>query len=206
MHSKYTRKKTKNKEEIKNAGKNKKKKTDQKEKETLGVNKYKLESKEIINENLKNNLEETEIISTLDNWIKENCHYEKKENVIKIEEKRESTPLDSKKPLLEVTSIKEYIEYNKNLLKEHKITLNQYLEKIDVDDEKMVQSLNILLESNNHKEFYEKYNFFQFKLKLISRLYFQNKFTQKNLPDSIKKNIIKSDNIKLIFKKNYLML
>lgn len=165
-------------------------------------NKSKGEEEIITSENEEKKVDKDNIISY--NEIIENNEEGNKEEKVKQSQDNGEANIDELRDdnnKKKVTSIKEYIEYNKKLLNEKKITLKQYLERIDVDDEKMEELLNSLLEEKKFKEFYEEYDIFQFKLKLNKRLYYQKYFDEKNLPDSIKKNIITNNNIKLIFQK-----
>lgn len=103
--------------------------------------------------------------------------------------------------IINVQSIKSYILKCKEMLNKKEISLNDYLNKIDIDDKNIKESLHLLLKNNQMKEFYESYAKFQFHLTLKDRLFFQNTFLlNKDLPDSIKKNIIKTESIKEIFK------
>ena len=127
---------------------------------------------------------------------------EKFKKYIKINKRKIIKRKKKKIHFQEATSIKKYIENKKNELKNEKISLNDYLEIIDIDDENIKILLNSLLNENNEKIFLKKYEKYQFRLKLKDRLLYQKYFEQKeNLPESIKKNIIEKDSIKDMFKK-----
>ena len=117
-----------------------------------------------------------------------------------LNKKRKNKNIENNNPI-KFQSIKSYISKCKDILKKKEISLNDYLNKIDIDDKNIKESLHLLLKNNQMKEFYESYAKFQFHLTLKDRLFFQNTFLlNKDLPDSIKKNIIKTESIKEIFK------
>ena len=117
-----------------------------------------------------------------------------------LNKKRKNKNIENNK-IINVQSIKSYILKCKDMLNRNEISLNDYLNKIDIDDKNIIILLNSLLKNNQIKEFYEAYSKFQFHLTLKDRLIFQNTFlSNKDLPDSIKKNIIKTESIKEIFK------
>ena len=117
-----------------------------------------------------------------------------------LNKKRKNKNIENNK-IINVQSIKSYILKCKDMLNRNEISLNDYLNKIDIDDKNIIILLNSLLKNNQIKEFYEAYSKFQFHLTLKDRLIFQNTFlSNKDLPDSIKKNIIKTESIKENFK------
>ena len=136
-------------------------------------NKSKGEEEIITSENEEKKVDKDNIISY--NEIIENNEEGNKEEKVKQSQDNGEANIDELRDdnnKKKVTSIKEYIEYNKKLLNEKKITLKQYLERIDVDDEKMEELLNSLLEEKKFKEFYEEYDIFQFKLKLNIKYFY----------------------------------
>lgn len=99
----------------------------------------------------------------------------------------------------EPTTIKNYLQQNKNDYKKEKITLQEYIIKNDVDQEYIYLFLENLLKSDT-KEFYRLYSKEQFKLALTDRLKLQSKFqNNSDIPKIISNNIITHDNIKKIY-------
>ena len=102
--------------------------------------------------------------------------------------------------LQESISIRKYINQNIDDLKNNNITLEAYISKNDVDQEKIYLMLEKLLNWNTDKKaFYNLYSKEQFKLTYENRIKLQKIFSNYNdIPESILKNIIDCE-IKTIF-------
>ena len=92
-----------------------------------------------------------------------------------LNKKRKNKSIENNN-IINVQSIKSYILKCKEMLNKKEISLNDYLNKIDIDDKNIKESLHLLLKNNQMKEFYESYAKFQFHLTLKDRLFFQNTF------------------------------
>ena len=92
-----------------------------------------------------------------------------------LKKKRKNINIENNNPI-KFQSIKSYISKCKDILKKKEISLNDYLNKIDIDDKNIIELLNSLLKNNQMKEFYEAYAKFQFHLTLKDRNIFSKHF------------------------------
>ena len=101
----------------------------------------------------------------------------------------------------DLVTIENYINNKKKELQSNKISLSDYIKKVDVDNEQIFKYLENMLNDNINK-FFQLYKKEFFKLTLDQRIKIQNKILEiKNIqiPDIIKKNFVQETKIENIF-------
>lgn len=125
----------------------------------------------------------------------------KQKKTEKDKQNKINIPIYDDSNLIEPMTIQDYINNTKQKLITQNINLETYINMNDVDHEQIfIYLANII--NNDLTKFFKLYQTEFFKLTLNERILLQNKFINKkniDIPDLIKKNIIKETKIEKIF-------